>query len=509
MILSLLACRPGPALLDGPSLATPPHAPLARALTVATDVPTRLTVRLEGEGVDVDVAFPGVREVHDVTLLGAKPDRDIAVTITLAAEGRPPLVLDAGFRTEPLPEGFPRREVLALDPGAVEPGYVLLPLESDDRGHWLAAVDAWDGEVAWLYDGPENLGDVRRTPEGTFLGLGTGVLELDARGELRRRWNDQGDPSDPTWVPYPLAGEHHEVNLAGDDALVVLTHRTLPEPQYPVSYDPGGLRMPANLADVGIVVFGRTDGRIRDTFWYGDVLDPQRIGFDALDRIGPGRDWVHGNAVIPDPAGGWLASSRHQDALFALDDAGGLRWILASPAGFRDEWADALLTVEPAGAWTYHQHGPSFDPDGRVVVFDNHNHGHNPYERPPADPPESRIVAFEIDEDARRATVAWEWRHPDSLFSGALGNATALPGGTVVTCYGFLDAEGDGDNAARGLGRKVTRVVTVDPDRPDPISDLRFFYPAAESTQGVKSYRAVPTPTLYPDAVRVERRRDP
>jgi hypothetical protein len=503
----LVACGGGrPEVLDGPRLSTPADVPLTRLLTVETDVPTRLSAHLEGPGVDVRVTWPGLATEHAVPVLGAKPDREHTLTLTLSAPGLADAEVEASFRTDPLPEDFPELDVLALDPDRVEPGYVLLPLEAEGIGYWLAAVDAWDGEVAWLYTGPENFGDVRRTPDGTFLGLGQGAIELDALGTLLHRWDDTGDPADPTWIPFPPRGLHHEVGLAGDDALVVLAHRTVSEPAYPVTYVDPSLRRPAQLQDTGVITFGR-DGAVRAAWWYADVLDPQRIGFDSLNRFGSMRDWVHGNAVVPAPGGGWLASSRHQDALFSVGYDGALRWILASPAGWRADWRPYLLTVEPPGSWTYHQHGPSFDAEGRLVVFDNHNEGHNPYEPPPEGPVESRVVAFGIDEAAHTATMAWEWRHPEGLFSGALGNATALPGGSVVACYGFLDAEGAGDNVARGLGQKVARIVELRPGEEEPVSDLRFWYPRDRAREGVKSYRAVPTPRLYPDDVRVERQR--
>lgn len=500
-MIPLLGCAPGPRLTSEPTLDTPDHAPLSRVLRVQTEAPAALSVALSGPGVDVAVRFPGRSTFHEVVVNGAKPDRGFELEITLQDE-RGEVTEERTFDTDPLPDGFPRLDVVALDADAVEPGYRLLTLESGDRGPFLAAVDAWDGEVAYLYDGPENLGDVEWTPEGTFVGLGQGVVELSPDGELSHRWNDVGDPADPAWVPVPFRAEHHEVTRLDADTFVTLTKRSVYSEAYPRSeFDPR-ITGPATLEDVGVVVF-RRDGSAEAPLWYGDALDTGRIGFDSLDRVGLGYDWVHGNAVVPLPDGGWLASARHQDALFALDADGGLRWILASPAGWSEPFVPFLLALD--GAPFYHQHGPSLDAAGNVYVFDNHNDGHDPYEPAPTLPPESRVVSFAVDEAAGTATQRFAWRHPEHLLSEALGNATALPGGTVLACYGFLDAEDGQRNVDRGLGKKISRIVEIDPDRAEPVSDLRFWYPADVSREGIKTYRAVPTPTLYPAAAAVER----
>jgi hypothetical protein len=274
-----------------------------------------------------------------------------------------------------------------------------------------------------------------------------GALELDLAGEVLHRWDDRGDDLDPTWIPVTFRAEHHEVTEVGPDELVTLTHRALAVDTYPRSYEPPRIELPATLEDTGVVRF-RRDGTVLSTWWYGDVLDTRRIGFDSLDGAGLGYDWVHGNAVVRRPEGGWLASARHQDALFALDDDGALEWILASPAGWSDALAPKVLALD--GTPTYHQHGPAYDDAGRLVVFDNHNEGHNPYEPPPEGPVQSRVVAYEIDAPAHRAREVWSWTHPDGLYSAALGNATPVPGGNVVACYGFLDGEGPDDAAAPG-----------------------------------------------------------
>ncbi len=500
--LSLAGCTRGPEVVAGPELEAPADAPLTRILTASTDVPTHLTAHLRARGLDAVVTWPDAARDHRVLLLGTPPDAAVDVELTFD-DGARSTSASLAYDTDPLPDDFPDLEVLTLDPDAVAPGYRLLPLEPADAGPLLAAIDAWTGEVTFLYTGPENLGDVELTAAGTLLGLGVGALELDLAGEVLHRWDDRGDDLDPTWIPVTFRAEHHEVTEVGPDELVTLTHRALAVDTYPRSYEPPRIELPATLEDTGVVRF-RRDGTVLSTWWYGDVLDTRRIGFDSLDGAGLGYDWVHGNAVVRRPEGGWLASARHQDALFALDDDGALEWILASPAGWSDALAPKVLALD--GTPTYHQHGPAYDDAGRLVVFDNHNEGHNPYEPPPEGPVQSRVVAYEIDAPAHRAREVWSWTHPDGLYSAALGNATPVPGGNVVACYGFLDGEGPDDAAALGLGRKISRIVELRPGVAEPVSDVRFSVPADEGPEGVKAYRAVPAASLYARDVHVDRR---
>ncbi len=507
LALSLWACTPpggsgpgaGPRIVDGPALEAHADVPLSRELLVETDRPTALSVRLSSPGVELRVSFPGERTVHRVPLLGAKPGRTTVVEVELVdAEGRA-VEATTSFDNDPLEAPWVELELLSADPLRMATGYALLPLQTPDGLDWLAAVDLADGEVGWIYRGEVNFGDVRVTPAGTLLGLsGGGVTELSILGRPLRRMaaRDLG-PGD---VALPWGGLHHELFPLVGGRYASLAKRAVELEPFPKDYDELEVEVAASTVEDAVVVFDDAGAPLGE-WWFSEKLDTMHVGWDALDG-----EWSHANAVIEGLGpGGLVAEARHLDTLFELGPDGELRWILANPLGWRAPWSEALLLPQGPVEWPLHPHGPSVDAEGRLIVFDNGNDGHTPYEPPPTGPLKSRILAYDIDPEAGTVAQAWTWEPPgEVLYSQALGNAAAMADGHVMACFGFLDAEGDGLNADVGRGRKSVRVMEIVPGEAEPVADLRVWMPVEAFPEGVKSYRAVPTPSLYGATATVE-----
>lgn len=509
-----LACRPdgvgkdrepdpeptaGPRILSL-AVETPELAPLARRLTLDTDVPTRVRVRLEGDGVDLDVAYPALSTHHELPVLGAKPDRWLDVTVTVEdGQGRTDET-SSRFRTEPFGGWFPDVTVRRRDPGATA-RYVLAPLQTPSGLHWLAVLDTRDGEVVWVWTGADDFGDIDVTPRGTLEGLvGDGILEIDWLGGTVRRGRPAASAGAGD-VPLGAAGFNHEL-LETDDGWVTIASRSTVAPKFPLSYDAPDTFSP----DVGIVaqdiVHLGFDGRVRARWPLDELLDTRRIGFDSLDPLGGGYDWSHANAVLRD-GDGWVVSVRHQDALVALDAGGGLRWILSNPYGWLDEdLRDAVLDGLGDGEWPLHPHGPAWDAAGNLVVFDNGNEGWTPYEAGPTRPLVSRVRAYAVDEARHRVSPAWTWSPPGvDLYSPALGNVAPLPDGHVLATYGFVSAEDGVDNLAAGRPMRSIRLFDLTPGRDAPWLDLSVDADPAVLPDGVKVYRMIPVDALYPPSV--------
>lgn len=490
----------GPRIVGEPSLASPAEYPLSRVLTVETDVPTRLSFTIDDGVARTSVAFPTLSRQHTAPVLGMGPDRDVTVEVRVmdAYERETTLAL-APFRTDPLPPDFPRIDILALDPDRVEPGWRFLPLEADDGEIWLAALRADSAEVGWLYTGPINWGDVRVTADGTIVGLFAGAWEVDLVGTPIGRWSPVVDEPGELFIPWTLT---HEVWPRDADTFVSLAFWATTSPSYPESYEDPTPGRPAEIQEEHVVAFDRAGNVVFD--WsLAERLDPSRIGFGSLEPGSLGLDWSHANAVIP-MDDGFLVSVRHQDVLVKLDATGEVEWMLGDPLGWAGAHQDLLLTPEPGIDWAYHHHGPSLDGDGHIVVLDNHNYGHTPYGPAPAEPVETRVVAFAVDEGARTVRQAWEWKPPGGLYSAALGNATWLPRtGNVVAGFNFLDGEDGIVNQDVGRGYKSMRVFEIHPGEAEPVSDLRLWTPIDESPAGIRAYRTVPAPSLYAADVQV------
>lgn len=515
LVVGWLGCQGGPdggsrpvEVVEGPILTSSPTAPLARELTIETDVPGTLSLRVLAEGVDLQVRFPTVSARHVVPVLGAPPGRSITVEATVSAPRRRPVTASATFDTPPLPDTFPTITVRRLDPDVLQAGVLWAPLQTPNGRHWLVAIDPRTGEIVWWYGGPEDFGDLDVTDRGTLIGLADGgFLEIDLLGRRAGRWLAASRPPEVGAVVVDAPGFTHEL-VETPEGFLTLSSRIREVDAYPRSYeDPETLGGPASILEQEVLTVAR-DGEVTARWSLADRLDVERIGFDSLDWVGA-FDWSHANAVLPDP-GGVIVSVRHQDALVALDPAGEVRWILSNPYGWSPEREALLLDGLPPDGWPLHQHGPSFDADGNLMWFDNGNEGHTPYSEPPGRALETRVTAVTIDEEARTARTAWIWKPPDTaLYSPALGNVALLPGGHVLANYGFVSGEDGVDNLSAGRPTRSVRVFELDPSSAAPILDLAVDTDPDTAPEGVKAYRVLPAPSLYPPGVTVLNRSTP
>lgn len=129
-----------------------------------------------------------------------------------------------------------------------------------------------------------------------------------------------------------------------------------------------------------------------------------------------GRDWIHSNGLAYWPERDlYLVSSKTQQAVFAVDGAGGgLQWVMGGVQNTL-EWVDG----DPFGA----VHGPLYT-DGRLWIFNNGD-GKAP----------SAAEAYTLDPDKQRCTKVWEYQ--DSKRSTMIhGNVLPLPDGTILAAWG-------------------------------------------------------------------------
>ena len=172
----------------------------------------------------------------------------------------------------------------------------------------------------------------------------------------------------------------------------------------------------------GVVVF---DPSTQQVLWdwtgHGVLGDGVSIDPDALpyarvrtDGDGDPDDWMHANALVHRSSDlgeqVWM-SLRHQDWVIRIDpdtDAVVARFGAEGDVALVDDvGADSPEPAEPE-QWSYHQHAPEFvvDDQGQLQLFvvDNGN------TRPGG--AYSRLVRFELDESAQRASVSWAYGGP-------------------------------------------------------------------------------------------------
>ena len=156
----------------------------------------------------------------------------------------------------------------------------------------------------------------------------------------------------------------------------------------------------------------------------------QNNQFGDIAGVGPGRNWAHVNSVDYDPSDdSIIISSRHQSAVVKIGRDKQVKWILASPEGWRGELAKKVLTPVDANGnkikcegskceggfdWTWTQHtGWRIDSksDKNVFylsVFDTGDA--RGMEQPPLpDMKYSRAVIYKIDQNKMTVQQIWEY----------------------------------------------------------------------------------------------------
>lgn len=506
-LLLLLACRPegapgaiGPAVVGDMALDAPdPDLPLARTLRFRTNVAAEVVVTL-WDG-DHEVQLRGPRgEDHTIALLGLRADRAYTSELRLVGADTESTAPGPDVTTAPLPEDFPRLDVLAWEPEDVEPGYTLINLSVPRQdGSTVTFLTIFDAalEPVWMVHTPSSSGYSRWSPDGLWVLNGGTAVHFTPEGAIDRRLVSL--PVEPAMpdvdVPVDLdVGLQYDLLPASDDSFWTVTYGSFTVDAFPASYDdltpvPG----PHTLRDM---VFSEValDGSVRRRWPLSERLDTQRIGFDSLDASPEGRDWAHTNAVNHDPEGGLLVSSRHQDAVASLDAEGDLRWILSNPEGWAEPFEAKRLQPVGEVTWPYHQHAPHMGEDGVLVMFDNGNQRHSPYDVPDTVPEAfTRVVGYRVDSAAMTVEQAFSYQDTVTgpLYCEALGDADPQPmTGNVLATYGTVREEGGVANEVQGRGRVTVRLVEFRPESLETVLDLRFSTLGSTHPGGVRAFRA-------------------
>lgn len=418
----------GPRVVAGPTLGPAPEpALLAGWFQLATDVPTTLTLRVEGPGA-FTARFPVPTTEHAVPVLGLRADETYTVSAVVEdADGDavelPPLTLHAG----PGPAPLPTFTALVAEEWR-EPGFLVMPVAQGDTG-FLIALDR-EARVVFALATGAGLNGVARTPSGDWsMVQGPEIVIRDLLGGVRRRYT--ATPRGPEDREVPWEDFHHDAVVLEDGSVVGLAFTHARVDTYPLSYSALDQFGPAEIRD-DLVVHLSPEGEILGEWSMLDLLDPQHIGFDSLEPARSGAlDWVHANAVGVDEAGLFTVSLRHQDAVIRFGPAGDLRWIFGSPFGWPEALEPYLLApTDPAFVWPTHQHAAELEPDGTLRMFDNGNDERStPYRESGQVGSWSRLLEVRIDEAAGTFDPVLQRvaSSTGALYAGSLGNADRLP----------------------------------------------------------------------------------
>jgi hypothetical protein len=302
---------------------------------------------------------------------------------------------------EPFPE---RTGVLVHDPSQAFPGTnlylsghadaaTLMSLDGEILHEWRSDFrQIWPGRRVSASAPTPHWRRVHLYPNGDLLAIyeGLGLVKLDR--ESRVLWKRAGT-------------HHHDLDVADDGRIHVLTYRRMRHPRFPLPEAPDG------RIDVDFVSILDARGRpLREVSILDAFLDSGYAPLmEGVPRV---RDIFHTNALkildgsLEDRnaafrAGNVLISVRSLDAIAVLDLE-------------REQVVWALT-----GAWRK-QHDPTLLANGNLLLFDNLGHRGG----------FSRVL--EIDPDSREIVWAYEGDETDSFRSELRGASQRLPNGSTL-----------------------------------------------------------------------------
>jgi arylsulfate sulfotransferase len=536
-----------------------PTVPLAAILSLSTDEPSEMTVRIDdGEQTWDATSSDGFATEHSLMVLGMRLGRLHHITAVVNDRSgnvseTPPLPMEM----PPLPADLTQPELITRNPDLMEPGVRMfkgfqLPAGLGGPAAPTAVLYIVDdrGEIIWYYRSELEVGDARRMSNGNLLfstGDSSRGVEIDMLGNVVQQWHAVGTATDVPEgsTPVEMGSLHHEVAEMPSGNLLTLSSELRVVQDFPTSdSDPDALPGPGSVIGDVIVEFSR-DGTIVREWKLLDIMDPYRIGIESLDgsfwavRYGPLiedleaepiRDWAHANALMYDPSDdSYIVSLYHQDAVVKIDrDTGELLWILGAPDNWQEPWSSRRL--QPVGdlEWQYREHAPTITPQGTMVLFDNGGARAGAFqEQLPMELRYSRIVEYDIDAESMEVEQVWSYGGPgdEQFFSAFLGDADWLPEtGNILITDGARMVVREGEPEGAGEVEEADEAEDADDtdeaDEPSDIIDFLqnnvFWGRVFEITHtqpaeivfevqvkdaegdGVLVYRAEHLPSLYP-----------
>ena len=351
----------------------------------------------------------------DVPVLGLMPESNYSLQVV--ATGTDGTVVKGdpiSFQTGSLPNDIP--SFVVVQTGDVQPGYTMLGCIVFAPQNPAVIVDQ-TGRVVWYRENPRTVSDFQKQPDGTYtvavnnsdLALYSYFLsqyqQYDNLGNLLRTWSATGG-----WLT-----DDHELRLLpnGDALLLAFKQKMM------------------DLTAIGgrpdAIVVGNLLQRLApsgDVQFQWDAFDHLPVaGISApVDIRGAYVDWTHANAIDVTSDGNYLLSIRDLSQVIKIDSTSGA--VLWKLGGFN---SDFEFIGDSWNGFSM-QHGVRQLPNGNILLFDNGD-GH--------EPPQSRAVEYQLDFVNRRATLAWEYRAPRSLYAAAMGFAQRLENGNTLIAYGF------------------------------------------------------------------------
>jgi len=149
--------------------------------------------------------------------------------------------------------------------------------------------------------------------------------------------------------------------------------------------------------------------------------------YTNLDLLTDNIEWMHGNSIEIDHDNHLLISNRTSNEILKINRQNGdVIWHLGGPLN------EFTFINDPKNGFKM-QHDVRRLDNGNISVYDNGvTH----------DPPLSRVIEYNVDEEEKTAELTWEFTHPDSILGLAMGSAQRLPNGNTLINWGTISDRG-------------------------------------------------------------------
>ncbi len=322
-----------------------------------------------------------------------------------------------------LPAGFPDRTVTTLDNPS--PGYIFVSSltfgDDPPNSHYMMILDDTGAPVFFQKAAGRFTMDFKKQPDGrlSYMVWGSKYFLMDNTYTVVDSFWAQGFGTDV-----------HDLQILpdGNALLMGVDDQKIDMSQIVTGGDPNATVFGLIIQEVDPdknVVF---QWRSWDHF---DILDATQLDFTRSSI-----DYVHPNSIELDRDGHLLLSSRHLDEITKINrDTGDIIWRMG---GKNNEF-----TLVGDTLWFSYQHSCRRLDSGTITLYDNGNFH---------DPPESRVIEYEVDEVNKTATRVWQFRNDPATLGIAMGNIQRLANGNSVigwgsTHPGVTEVRPDGEKA--------------------------------------------------------------
>lgn len=397
-----------PPVISGLQVEDNPNNTVSCYVSWTTDVPATSEVQFGIGDVEFHITSDEATTDHRVLVIGMYEQSDYVIR-AVSSNSAGSSEDDTSFATGMLPSEVPAA-MLTVDEPAASSGWTLTNIMVGTGGGFgsssPAVIVMYDeaGKAVWYHingDSPDGRGDIsaEMTADGDVLigpAPGESPRVVDLGGELVWEGPAQGGGAAMT---------HHAGQISNGNIVV--------------------------LRDLGAGNITGTQAEEYD--WDGNMVWSWSLLDNTAPPPGASGDWCHGNSTTSDLENDLVyVNCRFLGLYKAVRSSGEVLWHMGGTLT-PDVPGDMTYTVP--GSQFSDAHDPEIHDDGTIMFYDNGGYaglgGGQGYH--------SRVLEFQIDDDAKEATLVWEFPgdfpvddwYKNDWYSAFWGDADVLPNGNV------------------------------------------------------------------------------